>query len=118
MKLPRYVLICANTVVEQKFHGNSMIPHWTNIREEGESRVSTTSGETHEIKVSYVPGASFYYIIERREYGDIVRAVSSYSDIRRARIVYPFRYDCVGSIPVAGDGECLHIRAIHDVTFD
>ena len=73
--MPRDVLPGAYAVMEEEFDGDSMIPHRTDVGKEGESRVSTPSGETHEIKVSYVPRASFYNIIDRTEHGDIIGTV-------------------------------------------
>ena len=73
--MPRYVLPCAYTVVEQELHGDSVVPHWTNIREQGERWISTPSRESNKIKVRYVTRASFYNIVERREHGDIIGTV-------------------------------------------
>ena len=75
MQLPRDVLPGAYAMVEKELTGDSMISHWANIREEGESRVPTTSRESNKIKVRYVTRASFYNIVEGREHGYIIAAV-------------------------------------------
>ena len=75
MKLPRDVLPGAYAVMEQELHGDSMVPHWSNVREEGERRVPTTSSESDEIKVRYVTRTGFYNVVEWTEHGNIIRTI-------------------------------------------